>query len=98
MKSAWVKQIVKNITHEVSKELGIQIDVVIDIEFDWVIEFKLKGIGLLDRSLTVRNNGTYCGYFVSHGIHSPSETKSDLVQAIIVGKVGERLFYENFLK
>lgn len=97
MKKDWVNKIVRNIIHEISLELNTPIeDVKIGISFYWSIEFQFTVVGGLTRGLTVRNDGRKWGYTVSHGIHSPSDTKSDLIQQAICGRVAERFIKENF--
>jgi hypothetical protein len=96
MKKPFVKKIVKNVLHEVSVEFDFNLEVKVTMEFDWSIDFDIISEGLLTRSLSVKNNGLYCGYTVSHGIHSPNDTKSDLLQQIICGRVADRLYKENF--
>lgn len=96
MKKDFVKKIVRNVAHEVAVEFGLEIDIKVSMEFDWSIDFEIISPFNLKRSVTVKNNGLYCGYTVSHGIHSPSDTKSDLIQQIICGRVADRLYKENF--
>ena len=99
MKTDWVKQIIRNAIHEVSVQYGMPItDVKVAIEFDWSVEFEFTVSGGLKRGLTVRNDGRYCGYSVSHGIHSPSDIKSDLIQQAICGRIAERLIHQNFIQ
>ena len=95
MKKDFIKKIVRNIIHEVSKEFDVIFDVKIGMEFNDSIEFYFNSMGTLERGVTVRE-GFRGGYSVSHGIHSPSDTKSDLLQQIICGRVADRLFKENF--
>ena len=97
MKKSWVNTIVRNAIHEVSVAFGTPIvDVKKTMEFDWSVEFEFTVTGGLKRGVTVKNDGRYCGYTVSHGIHSPSDTKSDLLQQAICGRIAERLLTENF--
>lgn len=99
MKKSWVNTIVRNAIHEVSVQYGMPIvDVKVAMEFDWSVEFEFTVTGGLKRGVTVKNDGRYCGYSVSHGIHSPSDTKSDLIQQAICGRIAERLLHENFIK
>tara|TARA_R110000803_G_C11946229_1_gene317136 strand:- start:555 stop:842 length:288 start_codon:yes stop_codon:yes gene_type:complete len=93
MKKSFINTIVKNIIFEVSKEFNIEpLDVNINMEFDWSLEFEFIGENLFKRGLTVRYGN---GYTVSHGIHSPSDSTSDLLQQVICGRVAERLLKEN---
>ena len=97
MKKGWLITIVRNAVYEIAKEFGVELDANVEFEVsDFRVEFKIVGKGLSDRSLTVHHNNQY-GYSVSHGIHSPSDTKSDMLQLMIVGKVANRLFIENKL-
>ena len=94
MKKSFINTIVRNIIFEVSKEFNIEpLDVKIDMEFEWSLEFVFVGEGLLSRGVTVRHSNAYT---VSHGIHSPSDSTSDLLQQIICGRVADRLLKENF--
>ncbi len=98
MKKSWISTIVRNIIFEVSKEFGFEpFDVKMNNEFDWSLEFEFVGEveGVLKRSLTVRHRDGKDGYSVSHGIHSPSDGTSDLLQQIICGRVADRLLKEN---
>ena len=93
MKKSFINTIVRNIIFEVSKEFNIEpLDVKISMEFDWSLEFVFEGENLLSRGVTVRYSN---GYSVSHGIHSPSDSTSDLLQQVICGRVAERLLKEN---
>ena len=95
MKKSWIIQIVKNTAFEIGKEFGVELEAIIDYESEGqYVEFKLVGKDLLDRSLRVRHDFRD-KYRVSHGIHSPSQAKSDMLQLMVVGKVANRLFIEN---
>ena len=99
MKKSWVNTIVRNAIHEVSVTFGMPIvEVKVSTEFDWRLEFEFTVTGGLKRGVTVTNDGRKWGYTVSHGIHSPSDTKSDLLQQAICGRIAERLLHENFIK
>ena len=97
MKKSWIITIVKNAAFEIAKEFGVDLEAVIDYDAEGqYVEFKIIGEGLLDRGLRVRYDSRD-GYSVSHGFHSPSQAKSDILQLMVVGKVANRLFTENKL-
>jgi len=99
MNKIFIGEIVRNIIKDVGNQFDIELVVTSPIEFDWSVDFKITSDTLLSRGLTVRYvSSKNDGYSVSHGIHSPSDTRSDLIQQIICGRVAERLLVENLKK
>lgn len=92
-----ITTVVKNIVHEVTKEFNIESTVKVEVRTDngsyKSMEYYIISKDLEQRGVYVQsNNGIHT---VSHGFHSPSDNKSDLIQLIIVGRVAERLLKEN---